>query len=81
MSSVLGSESKALLMSSVAKSVRCADFGAFMPTCMCCVSVVRSVAVDCFTLKPCWVGERGVSGDVKIGTILPSFQMLGMVFC
>ena len=53
MSIVLGTVSKALLMSIVASSVRCAGLGAFSPSCMCCVSVVRSVVVECLALKPC----------------------------
>ena len=52
-SSVLGTVSKALLMSTVARSVRNAGFGAFRPSCMCSVTVVRSVAVECLALKPC----------------------------
>ena len=80
---------------------------------MCCVTVLRSAAVECLALKPCWVGERGMSwvmrlrispsrilrglhrrdiglweygsvGDLdgfRIGAILSSFQMLGMLFC
>ena len=61
-SNVLGTVSMALLMYIVARSVRCADVGAFKPSCMCCVSVVRSVTVECLALKPCWVGERRISG-------------------
>ena len=53
MISVLGTVSEALLMSIVARSVRCAGFGAFRPLCMCCASVVRSVVVECFSLKTC----------------------------
>ena len=53
--------SKALLMSIVARSVRCAGFGEFRPSCICCVSVVRSVIAECLALKPCWVVERGIS--------------------
>ena len=36
MSSVLGTVSKALLASIVARSVQCAGFSAFRPSCMCC---------------------------------------------
>ena len=49
MNSVLGPVSKALLMSIVARSVRCVGFGAFKPSCMC---VVRSAVVECLALKP-----------------------------
>ena len=48
MSSVLVTVSKDLRMSIVERIVRCAGFGAFMPSCMCCVSVVRSVIVEFF---------------------------------
>ena len=51
MSSVLGTVSKALLMSIVARSVLWAGFGAFRPSCMCCVSVVRNVVVECLEAK------------------------------
>ena len=54
MSSVPGTVSKALLMSIVTRSVRFAGFGAFRPSCLCCVSVVRSVVVECLALNPCW---------------------------
>ena len=53
MSSVLVTVSKALLMSIVTRSIRCVGFDAFRPSCMCCVSVVRSVVVECLALKPC----------------------------
>ena len=46
MSSVRGTVSKALLMSIVANMVRCAGLGMFRPSCMSCVSVVRSVVVE-----------------------------------
>ena len=46
MSRVRGTVSKALLMSIVANRVRCAGLGLFRPSCMCCVSVVRSVVVE-----------------------------------
>jgi len=58
-SSVRGTVSKALLMSIVAKSVRSAGFGVFRPSCMCCVSMVRSVVGKCLALKRC-EGERGM---------------------
>ena len=40
-------------MSSVPGTVSKAGFGAFRPLCMCYVSVVRSVVVECMALKPC----------------------------
>ena len=54
----LGTLLKASLMCIVAKSARCAGLGAFRPSCMCCVSVVRSVVVERLALKPCLAGER-----------------------
>ena len=65
MSSVLGTVSNALLMSIVARSVWCAGFSAFRALCMCCVSVVRNNVVECLALKPCCVGERGMSGMMR----------------
>ena len=62
MSNVRGTVSKALLMYIVAKSVLCAGFGIFRPSCMYCVSVARSVVVECRALKPCCVGNRERSG-------------------
>ena len=53
MISVLGTVSKTLLMFIVAKSVRCADIDAFRPSCMCCVSAVRSVVEKFSALKRC----------------------------
>ena len=53
MSSVLGTVSKASLMSIVARGVRGASFGAFRSSCICSMSVVRNVVVECLALKPC----------------------------
>ena len=55
-----------LIMSIVARSVRCAGFGAFRPSCMCCVSVVRKAAVECFGLKLHWVGGSSMSGVILL---------------
>ena len=44
-SSVLGTVLKALLISIVARSVLCGGLGMFKPSCIYCVSVVRSVVV------------------------------------
>ena len=52
MGSVLSPESKALFLSTEAESVRCTDFGAFCPSCICFVSVVRNVEVEYLALKP-----------------------------
>ena len=55
-SSVRGTVSKAILMSIVARGALHAALGVFRPWCMYCVSVVRSVVVECMALKPClWV--------------------------
>ena len=51
MSSVLGTVWKVLLISTVARTVRRASFGAFRPSCMCCVSVVRSDVVELLAMK------------------------------
>ena len=59
-SSVLFTVSKALVMCIVPRSLRCAGFSAFRPSCVCYVSNVRSVVVQCLALKPCWVGESGM---------------------
>ena len=53
MSSVLRTVSKALLMSHVARIVRCAGFGAFRPWCIRRVSAVGSIVVESLALKPC----------------------------
>jgi len=71
MSSVLDTVSKALLVSIVARSVRCAGFGAFRPSCMCCV------VVECLARKPCCVGERGMSGVLRFRTS-PSSILRGL---
>ena len=62
MSSVRGTVSKALLMSIVANMVRCPRSGMSRPSCMCCASVVSSLVVEWWVLKPCYVGERGKCG-------------------
>jgi len=71
-SRVRGTVSKALLMSIVANRVRCAGLGVFRPSCICCVSVVRSVEVEWWALKPCCVGERGMCGVMFVRTSLSS---------
>ena len=66
MSSVRGTVSKALPMSIEARSVLCAGLGIFRPSCMHCVSVVRSVMVECSALKPCCVGDKGMRGVIVL---------------
>ena len=74
-SNVRGTVLKALLMSIVASSVLCAGLGIFRPSCMYCVSVVRSVAVECKALKPCCVGGSGMSGVVVLRISLSRILM------
>ena len=52
-SSVLGTVSKTLLISVVARGVRCPGFGTFRPSCRCFLSVEKSVVVECLARKPC----------------------------
>ena len=66
MSGVRGAVSKALLMSTVARSVLCAGLGMFRPSCMYFVSVVRSVVVECRALKPCCVRDRRMCGVIVL---------------
>lgn len=72
MSKVRGIVSKALLMSIVAKSVRCAGFGVLRPSCIFCVMEVRSVVVECCGRKPCCEVERGMCGVMSERTSLSS---------
>ena len=53
-------------MSIVAGSVLCAGLGIFRPSCMYCVSVVRSVVVECRALKSCCVGDRGMCSVIVL---------------
>ena len=69
---VRGTVSKALLMSIVARSVRCAGLGALRPSCIVCVREVRRVVVECCARKPCCVGERGMCGVMFARTSLSS---------
>ena len=64
MSSVRGTVLKALLMSMVARSVLYTGLGMFRPSCMYCVSVVRSFVVEFRALKPCCVDDRGICGVI-----------------
>ena len=72
MSNVRGTVSKALLMSIVARSVRCAGFGELRPSCIVCVRVVRRVVVECRARNPCCVGERGMCGVMFVRISLSS---------
>ena len=57
-----GMASKALLMSTVVKSVLCAGLFELMPSKMCCVRLVSKVFVECSARNPCCVCARGTSG-------------------
>ena len=72
MSGVRGTVSKALLLSNAANMVRCGGLGMLRPSCMCCVSVVRSVVVEWWARKPCCVGERGMCCVMFVRTSLSS---------
>ena len=41
---------------------------------MCCVSVVRSAVVECLALKPCWVGESGMSTVMRFRLEQPASE-------
>ena len=64
--------SKALLMSMAASSVRCAGLDWLRPASVVCVMFVRSDVVECWGLKPCWEGERGMCGVMLFKTSLSS---------
>ena len=57
-----GTVSKASFMSTAAKSVLYSGLGTFGPSCMYCVSVVRSVVAEYRALKPCCVGGKRTCG-------------------
>ena len=59
-----GMASKALLMSSVTRSVLCAGLAELMPSKTLCVRSVRRVFVECKGLKPCCDESRGMCGVV-----------------
>ena len=67
-----GTVSKALLMSMAASSVRCAGLDWLRPASVVCVMFVRSDVVECWGLKPCWEGERGMCGVMLFKTSLSS---------
>ncbi len=59
-----GMASKALLMSSVTKSVLCAGLAELMPSKTFCVRSARRVFVECSGLKPCCDVAKGMCGVV-----------------
>lgn len=74
----LGTVSNALLMSMAAMSVLCAGFCVFSPSSVVCVRVVRSVVVEWCGLKPCCVGDSGMSELIWFRTSLSKiFEGLG----
>ena len=72
MSRCLGTLSKALLMSIVARSVLLAGLLAFRPSSVVCVRWVSSVDVEWRDLKPCCVLERGMCVFMLLRTNLSS---------
>ena len=64
--------SKALLMSMAASNVLCAGLDWLRPSSVVCVMFVRRVVVECWGLKPCWEGERGMCGVMLFRTSLSS---------
>ena len=69
-----GMASKALVMSTVVKSVLCAGLFELMPSKTCYVRLVSKVFVECNGRSPCCVGERGTSGlimfSIRLSVIL-----------
>ena len=61
-----GMASKALLMSSVTRSVLCGGLAELMPSKTLCVRSVRRVFVECSGLKPCCDGSKGMCGLVSV---------------
>ena len=57
-------------MSIVARSVVYNGLGMLSLLCSYCVSVVRSVVVECSALKPYFVGDGGICGVVVLRIIL-----------
>ena len=68
MSMCRGTVSKALLMSMAAISVRCAGFEWLRPSSVVCVMFVSRDVVECWGLKPCCDGERGICGVMLFRT-------------
>ena len=58
--------SKALLMSTVVKSVLCADLFDLMPSKTSCVRLVSKVFMECNGRNPCCVDARGTSGWIML---------------
>ena len=73
-----GMASKALLMSTVVKSVLCAGIFELMSSKTCCVRLVSKVFVECNGRNPCCVGARGTSGwitfSIRLSVIFDGVQ-------
>ena len=67
-----GTVSKALLMSIAASSVLCAGLDWLRPSSVVCVMLVSRDVVECWGLKPCWEGDRGMCGVMLFRTSLSS---------
>lgn len=61
-----GIPSKALLMSSVTRSVLCGGLAELMPLKDLCVRSVKRVIVECSGLKPCCDLFEGMCGVVRV---------------
>ena len=55
-----------------------AGLAIFKPSCMYCVTSVRSAVAECRALKPCCVGDRGMCGvivlRISLSRILTGFH-------
>lgn len=80
-----GMASKALLMSSVARSVLCGGLVELMPSKIFCVRSARRVFVECNGLKPCWDEAKGMCGvinfRISLSVILEGVQSSVMGRC
>ena len=63
-----GTVSKALLMSMAASNVLCAVLYWLRPSSVVCVMFVSRDVVECWGLKPCCDGERGICGVMLFRT-------------
>ena len=59
-------------MSIAARSVLCAGWDWLRPSSVVCVMFVRRDVVECWGLKPCWEGDRGMCGVMLLRTSLSS---------
>ena len=61
----LGVALKCLLMSIAMSSVLLCGALWLKPSSVSCVICVNNVLVECFDLKPCWVGDSGMCGVIR----------------